>query len=46
MIAPLLRQRSPGAHGRAEDTAREIAALTLRLHNVLISTGLRDTLNG
>ena len=46
MIAPLLRQRAPGAHGRAEDTAREIAALTLRLHTVLVSAGLRDTLNG
>ena len=46
MIAPLLRRRSPGAHGQAEDTAHEIAALTLRLHTVLVSTGLRDTLNG
>ena len=46
MITPLLRQRSPGAHGRAEDTAREIAALTLRLHTVLVSSGLEDTLNG
>ncbi|HEU5160257.1 MAG TPA: MerR family transcriptional regulator [Streptosporangiaceae bacterium] len=46
MITPLLRRRSPGAHGRAEDTAREIAALTLRLHTVLVSAGLRDTLNG
>jgi DNA-binding transcriptional MerR regulator len=46
MITPLLRQRSPGAHGRAEDAAREIAALTLRLHTVLVHTGLRDALNG
>jgi DNA-binding transcriptional MerR regulator len=46
VIAPLLRRRSPDAHGRAEDTAHEIAALTLRLHTVLVSTGLRDTLNG
>jgi DNA-binding transcriptional MerR regulator len=46
VISPLLRQRSPGAHGRAEDTAREIAALALRLHTVLVTTGLRDTLNG
>jgi DNA-binding transcriptional MerR regulator len=46
MIAPLLHRRSPGAHGRAEDTAREIAALALRLHTVLVSTALRDTLNG
>ena len=46
VIAPLLRRRSPGAHGQAEDTAHEIAALTLRLHTVLVSAGLRDTLNG
>ena len=46
VIAPLLRQRSPGAHGRAEETAREIAALSIRLHTVLVSKGLRDTLNG
>jgi DNA-binding transcriptional MerR regulator len=46
VIAPLLRRRSPGAHGRAEDTAHELAALTLRLHTVLVSKGLRDTLNG
>lgn len=46
VIAPLLRRRSPGAHGQAEDTAHEIAALTLRLHTVLVSKGLRDTLNG
>ena len=46
MIAPLLRRRSPGAHGQAEDAAREIAALTLRLHTVLVSSGLRNTLNG
>ena len=46
MIAPLLRRRSPGAHGQAEDTAHEIAAMTLRLHTVLVSKGLRDMLNG
>lgn len=46
VVAPLLRQRSPGAHGRAEETAREIAALSVRLYTVLVSKGLRDTLNG
>jgi DNA-binding transcriptional MerR regulator len=46
VITPLLRQRSPGAHGRAEETAREIAALSVRLHTVLMSDGLRDMLNG
>jgi DNA-binding transcriptional MerR regulator len=46
VVAPLLRQRAPGAHVRAEETAREIAGLVVRLHTVLVSTGLRDTLNG
>jgi DNA-binding transcriptional MerR regulator len=46
VVAPMLRSRSPGAHGRAEETAREIAALAVRLHTVLVSKGLRDTLNG
>jgi DNA-binding transcriptional MerR regulator len=46
VVAPMLRSRSPGSHGRAEETAREIAALAVRLHTVLVSKGLRDTLNG
>jgi DNA-binding transcriptional MerR regulator len=46
VVAPLLRQRAPGAHARAEQTAQEIAELCLRLHTVLVSQGLRDTLNG
>jgi DNA-binding transcriptional MerR regulator len=45
-VAPLLRQRSPGAHGRAEETAREIAALSVKLHAALVSSGLRESLNG
>jgi DNA-binding transcriptional MerR regulator len=46
VVAPLLRQRAPGAHARAEETAREIAGLVVRMHTVLVSAGLRDTLNG
>ncbi|HEY7485111.1 MAG TPA: MerR family transcriptional regulator [Streptosporangiaceae bacterium] len=46
VITPLLRRRAPGAHGQAEETAREIAALAVRLHTVLVSKGLSDTLNG
>lgn len=45
VVAPLLRQRSPGAHARADETAREIAALSVRLHAALVSTGLRESLN-
>ena len=42
VVAPMLRQRSPGARDRAGRTAREIAAITLRLHAALIEAGLAD----
>jgi DNA-binding transcriptional MerR regulator len=44
-VAPTLRQRSPGAHARAEEMAREIAALSLKLHAALVSSGLRAGLD-
>jgi DNA-binding transcriptional MerR regulator len=42
VVAPLLRQRSPGARDRAGQTAREIAAITLQLHAALIEAALAD----
>jgi DNA-binding transcriptional MerR regulator len=42
VVAPMLRQRSPGARDRAGRTAREIAAITLRLHAALIEAELAD----
>jgi DNA-binding transcriptional MerR regulator len=45
VVAPLLRRRSPGAHVRADETAKEIAALSVKLHAALVSTGLRESLN-
>jgi DNA-binding transcriptional MerR regulator len=45
VVAPLLRQRSPGAHARAAETAREIAALAVKLHEALVSTGLGESLD-
>ena len=45
VVAPQLRRRSPGAHERAAETAREIAALAVRLHAALVSTGLRESLD-
>jgi DNA-binding transcriptional MerR regulator len=42
VVAPTLRQRSPGARDRAGQTAREIAALALRLHAALIEAALAD----
>jgi DNA-binding transcriptional MerR regulator len=42
LVAPLLRQRKPQARQRATETAREIAALTLRLHTALVETALNE----
>ena len=41
VVAPMLRQRSPDARDRAAEVAREIAALSLRLHAALVEAGLR-----
>jgi DNA-binding transcriptional MerR regulator len=42
VVAPVLRQRTPGARDRAGQTAREIAALTLRLHRGLVEAALAE----
>ena len=42
VVAPILRQRSPGARDRAGQTAREIAAVTLQLHAALMQAALAD----
>lgn len=42
VVAPMLRQRSPGARDRAGRTAQEIAAITLQLHAALIEAALAD----
>ncbi|GAA4150680.1 MerR family transcriptional regulator [Actinomadura keratinilytica] len=45
VVAPQLRRRDPGAHEQAAETAREIAELWVRLHEALVSAGLRETLD-
>ena len=42
VVTPLLRQRSPEARSRAEEVAREMGALSLRLHTALVRARLRD----
>ncbi len=42
IVAPTLRQRSPGARDRAGQTAREIATLALQLHAALVAAALAD----
>lgn len=44
-VAPVLRQRGVTSHARAAETAHEIAALSMRLHAALVSTGLRESLD-
>ena len=42
VVAPTLRQRSPGSRNRAGQIAQEIAALSLQLHAALISSALAE----
>lgn len=42
VVAPMLHQRSPGAAGRAGQTARDIAALSMQLHAALVEAELGD----
>lgn len=42
VLAPLLRQRSPQARARAEEVAREVGSLSLRLHTALVRARLRE----
>jgi DNA-binding transcriptional MerR regulator len=42
VVSPLLRQRSPQARARAEEMAREMGAVALRLHTALVRSRLRD----
>lgn len=46
LVAPLVMQHDPAARARAEQTAREVMALTRQLHAALVRIGLRDTLGG
>ena len=41
VVGPLLRQRSPEARSRAEEVARELGAISLRLHTALVRARLR-----
>ncbi len=42
VVAPMLRQRSPGSRDRAGQIAGEIAALSLRLHAALVASALAE----
>jgi DNA-binding transcriptional MerR regulator len=44
VVAPLLRQRDPQARARAEEVAREMAALSVRLHTALVRATMRSVI--
>jgi DNA-binding transcriptional MerR regulator len=46
VVVPLARQRGPEARGRAQEVARELAALSVRLHAALVKAGLRPSFGG
>ena len=41
VVTPLVSQRSPEARARAQHVARELAALSVRLHTTLVKIGLQ-----
>ncbi|MGN6609176.1 MAG: transcriptional regulator FtsR [Jatrophihabitans sp.] len=46
VVGPMARQRSSEARARAEETVRELASLSIRLHAALVQVGLREALGG
>jgi DNA-binding transcriptional MerR regulator len=40
VVTPLVRQRNPEARARADEVARELAALSVKLHSTLVRAGL------
>lgn len=46
VVGPMSRQRGGEARARAEETMRELAALSVRLHAALVQIGLREVIGG
>jgi DNA-binding transcriptional MerR regulator len=46
VVGPMSRQRGSEARARAEETVRELAALSVRLHAALVQIGLREVVGG
>jgi DNA-binding transcriptional MerR regulator len=44
VVGPMSRQRGSEARARAEETVRELAALSVRLHAALVQIGLREVI--
>ncbi|AIJ23093.1 MerR family transcriptional regulator [Amycolatopsis methanolica 239] len=46
IVAPVSRQRDPDAKARADELARQLAALSVTLHTLLVKAGIRDVTGG
>jgi DNA-binding transcriptional MerR regulator len=46
IVAPLYRHPDPDSRGRAEEMVRELAALSVTLHTLLVKAGLRRVTGG
>ncbi|WP_085997055.1 transcriptional regulator FtsR [Nocardia pneumoniae] len=46
IAAPIAKSRDAGARARAEETVRELAALSLTLHTCLVKSSVRSSLGG
>ncbi|HJQ42798.1 MAG TPA: MerR family transcriptional regulator [Jatrophihabitantaceae bacterium] len=46
IVGPMSRQKTSDARARAEETVRELAAASVRLHAALVQIGLRDLIVG
>jgi DNA-binding transcriptional MerR regulator len=46
IVAPIAKSRDAGARARAEETVRELAALSLTLHTCLVKASVRNSLGG
>ena len=46
IVAPLYRNRDPATRERAEQMSRELAALSVTLHTLLVKAGLRTAAGG
>ena len=44
IVTPMIRQRDPDARARADEVVRELAMLSVRLHALLVKTGLRSAI--
>ena len=46
VVGPMAKQRNSDARARAQDTVRELAALSVQLHAALVRAGLREVTGG